>query len=411
MSGSDERTGGGSRAGASRRSVLRAAGTAGVVGIAGCPLGGGGETATFGVLSPTSGPYSSLGPEQRKGAELGVEHARAAGYDFSIEAVYADTATDEATAQQRADEVVSGDGASYLVGGISSDVARSLSAFVENESVIYMAGAAAIPITGTLCNRFVFRFETNTAQIAEACAPWTVRNLGGKTWFHFADYSYGRSVYDEWRARMRPMTGFRQVGFSLTELGAGDFGDAISEIRNSPAEVVVAGMTGGDLVGFVKQAAAAGLLEEVELMTTTASFRSLRAAMGSDGVGVYSGVRYLPTLQTGDNPSFASAYRERFDGEPGNFARVGYESIRTVAKAIDAAGTTDPVAVTDVLAGRETETIFGPNRYRECDHQATNPVWVGRNVPGDGGRPAVDLLEQVGGEEAIPPCSETRCNM
>ncbi|MFC7078851.1 ABC transporter substrate-binding protein [Halorussus caseinilyticus] len=413
---SELRTGGRS----SRRTVLRLAGVAGTGALAGC-IGGSGlggsqsiDTVTYGVLSPMTGPYGGLAEGQRNGAKLAVQHVNESDeFGFEMEAVYEDTQAKPATGRQKAQKVVDQDGAQYLMGAISSSTALALNSFVESEEIIYNPGAAALPITGEECNEYVFRAETNTAQIAEAVAPWTVNNLGTNVWFHVANYAYGNSVVREWRSRMKEANGeFTEVGVSKSQLGASNYGSYISQISNSDADVAVLGMTGGDLINFTKQAANQGLKGSVALVGPTMTFQVVRNALGPAAYGTYGGVRYVPKIETGDNQSFVSAYQDAYDETPDNFARVAYDSIRMTAQGIVEAGTSDPEEVKDALAGLQVRSLFGPNQFRECDHQATNPVWVGENVEPDSGTAAsVTLRQKVEGQDAIPPCDSVNCDL
>jgi branched-chain amino acid transport system substrate-binding protein len=372
-----------------------------------------GETVTYGVVNPMTGPYGALASTQRKGAKLGIQHVNDSDeFDFEIEGVYDDTEASSSTGRQAAQQILQQEDASYLMGAISSSVALGLNDLAKSEEVIYNPGGAAIPITGSKCNEYVFRFETNTAQIAQATAPWAVENLGTNVWYHIADYAYGKSVLKEWQSRMETASGFSVVGTSRAQLGASNFGSYISQIANSDADVAVLGMTGGDLVRFLTQAHRQGLKDSVDLACTTADFRVVRAGAGKAAAGVYTGVRYDPAIETGDNQAFVDAYQSKFGSAPDNFARVAYESIRMTARGIQKAGTTDPTKVKDVLAGMKMQTIFGENRFRTCDHQAVNPVWVGKNTMPDSGKmPQTELIEQVEGGEAIPSCDSMGCSL
>jgi branched-chain amino acid transport system substrate-binding protein len=75
------------------------------------------------------------------------------------------------------------------------------------------------------------------------------------------------------------------------------------------------------------------------------------------------------------------------------------------------AGSTDPTEVKDVLPGLEMPTIFGQNQFRDCDHQAMNPTWMGELVAGDGEMADVKLLSKVEGADALPPCEEMGCSL
>ncbi|WP_458187212.1 ABC transporter substrate-binding protein [Haladaptatus sp. NG-WS-4] len=402
----------------SRRALLGAVGAGGLAGVAGCidNIGGSGgsvDTVKYGILNPMTGPYAGLAEEQRKGVKLAIETINDSDeYEFTIDAKYGDTQADVETGQQEARKLVEQHSASFLMGAISSSVALGLNEFANKEGTIYSPGAAAIPITGKNCNKYVFRCETNTAQIAEACSEWTLKNLGSNVWFHIADYAYGKSVLSEWRSRMKQSSAdFTEVGVTKAEFGAKNFDSFISQIKNSEADVVVVGSTGSDFINFAKQAKSQGLTNQKELMTTTATFQVVRGALGEDADGIYSGTRYVPKIDSGDNKEFVKAYKNANGSEPGNFARVAYDSIRMVANGIKEAGSTDPDEVADTLAGLEMDTLFGKNTFRECDHQAENPVWVGQNVYNGGKMADVKLINKVEGDEAIPPCDQTNCQL
>lgn len=175
----------------SRRTFLKVVGAGGVAGgLSGCVSNIQGEagqegigTVEYGILNPMTGPYGGLAVGQRQGAELAVEYVNDSDeFDFEIEAAYDDTEADPSTGRRKAQKLVQQEDADYLFGAISSSVALGLNDFAGGEGVIYNPGAAAVPITGENCNEYVFRFETNTAQIAEATSAWTVENLGTKVW-------------------------------------------------------------------------------------------------------------------------------------------------------------------------------------------------------------------------------------
>jgi branched-chain amino acid transport system substrate-binding protein len=427
----------------SRRGFLALAGTAAATGLAGCTGGSGSGNAsggsgagsggngsgsgnasgsggsadlgsvTVGILNPMTGAYSSLGPSQRNGAKLAVEQINASDqYDVEIEPVYADTETATSAAQGSAQRLVQEEGAEFLVGAISSSVALSLNEFAAAEELIYFSGAAAVNVTGESCNQWVFRFETNTAQIAEAISAYSVNNLGTNVWFHIADYAYGQSVYNRVSERMKQANdSYQEVGLTRSQLGSSNYGSFISQISNSNAEVAVLGMTGGDLVNFVNQAADQGLTDQVDLVGPTMSFRSVRGATGSNAVGTYGGVRYDPSVKLGDNQQFVKAFRQKNDRQPGNFARVGYGSTRLLARGMTTAGSTEPADVRDALSGGKFTTVLGDITLRKSDHQATNPVWMGELVKSDSDIADVKRLSKVEGKKALPPASELGCSM
>ncbi|WP_435348577.1 ABC transporter substrate-binding protein [Haloarchaeobius sp. HRN-SO-5] len=421
----------------SRRRFLQVAGAAGALGFAGCvqqrnggttsggggdgttqgTAGGGGDigTVTFGILNPVSGPHSPLGSAQRQAARIAVDYVNNSDdFDFEIDAVYEDTKTDPATGRQKAQKLVEQDGAQVLAGDTNSSVALAVADYANNSEVLYTSGGAAMALTGENCNRYTFRNETNTAQQAAGLVDYAVNNLGKKMWIHTADYAYGNSAIQQIRSRIEAenFSDVEVVGTTKPEQGASNFGPQISQIANSDAEVLAIPLTGGDLINFMKQAESQGLHDQVEIIGTALFAQVIRGALGSAAYGTYSSTLYNHKLETGDNAQFVQAYQDEYGSPPGSFARVGYEAVRMAARGIQMAGTADPTEVANTLPDKTMTTVLGDTHFRACDHQSVNPVWTGKiNEPDSGDVGTVELLNEIPGEEAIPPCDAVNCNM
>lgn len=370
------------------------------------------EAVTMGVLVPTSGPSAPLGQAQQQGAELGVQYVNESDeFDFTIDAVFEDTQTDPSTGLQRAQSVVEDDGADYVVGALESSVALAVADYVSDREVVYTSGAATIELTGENCNQNTFRTETNAAQQMAGLVDFVASDLGSNLWIHTTDDTYGNSAVAQIERRIEAQ-GFDidVVGRTMPDKGTSNYGPQITNISNSEADVVALPDTGADLINFMKQANSAGLTDEVDIIGTAIFAQVSRQALGSDAVGAYSSTLYNHKLETGDNQEFVESYGSEYDGVPGSFARVGYDMVRMTARGIQEAGTGDPVEVRDALEGLDVTTALGTTPFRECDHQAVNPVWTGRVVEGEE-IPGIELLNQVSGDEAIRPCGETGCSL
>lgn len=407
-----------------RRQALKYLGSGALsasLGLAGCVQqsdgGGGGEasdigTVKFGVLVPTSGPSAPLGKAQRQGAQLGIEFVNDSDqFDFEIDPVYEDTQTDPSTGREKAEKVVKQDGAKYIAGALESSVALAVADFVSQEEVGYMSGAATVDITGKDCNKNTFRYESNAAQHTAGVTDFAANELGTKWWLHSTDEAYGKSAFNQIERRIDSRDlDVDIVGRSMPDFGTSNYGPQISKISNSDADVLIIPETGGDLINFMKQADKAGLKEEVDIIGTALFAQVSRRALGPTAVGTYSSTLYNHQLETGDNRQFVQAYQNEYDVLPGNFARVGYELIRTAARGIQAASTSELSQVRDTLEGLEFTTVLGQTSYRPCDHQCINPVWTGKIVEADEGT-KVELLNKIPGEETVRPCEETGCNL
>lgn len=417
-----------------RRTVLQAAGATGalgVAGLAGCigstdddggDGGGNGgadfDTVQLGILEPFTGDFAALAEERNNGETLAVDEINQSDeFDFEFETEEYDTQLSPEDGVQAAQSAIQDDGAGFITGAISSSVALSINEVAGNQEVVYTPGAADVSITGSNCNEYVFRFETNTAQIAEVMTQWMVDNLGDKIHYQIADYAYGDSVREEVDRRMQNLSdSYEEVGFTSSAQGATNFESVLTQIEDNvdAADALVVGATGGHLIRFLAQAASRDLGNQIPIVTTTGSFSVVRGGAGTAGYNgeIYSGTRYVPGIETGDNQAFVEAYQNEYDSAPDNFSRVGYESVYTIATGIQEAGSRDPTVVRETLSGLSRETIFGEVTFRECDQQATNPVWMAQNVAPDEGEVAdVELLTKLEGEEAIPACDAVGCSL
>lgn len=405
-----------------RRDFIKAAGATGVAtGFAGCsdlvPALSDDDGIVIGILEPFTGEFSELGEERNQGEELAIQHVNESDeYDFELNPVEHDTETDPEAGRDAALDAIEADGADFLTGAISSSTALNINEVASDERVIYTPGAADVSITGTNCNEWVFRFETNTAQVTEAMAEGIIEeDLGTNVQYLIADYAYGDSVLEEFEARIEEKADqYSNVNEVRRDNETTDFDSAISEIQGhtDDADILVVGGTGAFLGTFLGQAGEVNLQDEIEIVTTTGSFTPVRAGAEDGAYDTWTGIRYMPDLETGDNEQFVDDYQDEYDELPDNFSRVGYESIRMIANGIQEADSEDPAEVKDVLPGMTHETIYGDVQFRECDQQAVNPVWFGKVVEPDEG--SVGEIEEhlgIDGEEAIPDCDNVACDL
>ncbi len=374
------------------------------------------DEVTLGVLEPFTGDFADLAEERNQGETLGIQHVNESDeYDFEFDPVEYDTQLNAEDGVQAANQAIESDEAQFLTGAISSSVALAINEVAADNQVIYTPGAADVSITGSNCNEYVFRFETSTAQVAEVMTDWMVEEGMENIHYQIADYAYGDSVLNEIDMRMEEKSdAYELVDTTRSDQGAQDFDAAITGIQENvdEADALVVGATGGHLVRFLVQAAERGLKDELPIVTTTGSFFVVRAGAGEAAYDVYSGTRYVPGLDTGTNPQFVEDYQDEYDEMPDNFSRVGYGSVLMIANGIQEAGSDDPGDVKEVLPEMTHETIYGDVAFRECDQQASNPVWMGQNVAPDEGEVAdVDLLMDLDGEDAQPACEDTGCEL
>ncbi|WP_232703121.1 ABC transporter substrate-binding protein [Halobacterium wangiae] len=388
----------------------------------GDPDGDSDEQIRIGFIHPLSGGYSTLGEPQELGGQLAVEQLNANGGIDGKEVVgfHEDSAGDATTAQQKARLLINDRDVDVLTGEAQSSAALAIQQVADEEGIVFGNQAGADPITKSRCNRYTFRYELRTGQVARATAPWAVENLGTKIWFHVADYAYGNAFLDGWKEVLSDYD-YEEVNTTKSDLGANDFSSYITQIQNSDADFLALGMAGGDLVKFNQQASSYNLRDAVDIVAGTNDFRSVRLGGGSGVVGTYSGVRYFEGYDNELNRQFVTSFIDAYDQIPANHAESQWTMVHEIlAPAIEAAGSTNADDLIAELEGMEFDSPMGGGTMRACDHQAERPVPVAQIsepqdlevLQGKGTEiPSLDIKQTISGADAIEACDSIDCSL
>jgi ABC-type branched-subunit amino acid transport system substrate-binding protein len=416
---------------ASRRQVLKSLSTGAVaVGLAGCTGGdggdggngggstgggggsGGGLSLTIGGLFPTSGPYSTIGVDQRDGAETALRHLEESDVGVDVELIRKDTKLDPQEALRRAKELVQRENVDVLTGMGSSSAAAAVSNFARQEQVPLMITTATDEaLTADKCHEYAFRSNTHTYQNQKGNAEWAMENLGTTFATMGADYSWGRASVGAFVEVARE-NGGEVVEQTWPKLGATDYSSQIQKVANTDADFLIVRTSGADAINSIKQIDSFGLKDRMDVMTNLTHNVALGA--GEAAVGNYGGFPYhFAAIDNEANERFVSTYREVGDGSaPSTFSNTSYVGIQMLARAAAQAGST---ATGDLIGALEEFSFDGPKgvmKIRECDHQATNALWTAQMVETEEfDHPVPEPIKKHPAGENDRPCEATGCTM
>ncbi len=412
----------------SRRSLLKTA-SVGAAGLtAGC-LGGlsGGDSGvnkiTIGGLSPLSGPYSISGERQKIAMEMAVDHAIEAGDTTAeVELLMADTESTPSAAQANAQQHLD-DGADFIAGNISSAVAMALGELAQRRDVIFMGGAGDLTITSEKCMSNTFILSDGAVQQTNAALGHALRNDMGSSVFEITvDYSWGESIRGYNKETLIPEHNAEYAGNVFTPLGTSDFSQSLTEAKESGADIINITQYGGDQIRALSQADEFGLMDGDTIITVPSTTVAFAQQVGMDTFSyenLYGGVAYSWKLDTPENNSFVSDFKERSGGKiPLSYTPAYYCGLRMMLRTIEETGSTDSATLRGELEGKSIyPQIWNQGeRIRECDHRATAPTMTIQGLP-----PAeadvengdifdiVSVPEQL--EQYMRPCEETGCTM
>lgn len=294
---------------------------------------------------------------------------------------------------------------SVLMGTLLSHVGLAVSDVARQKRVVFLA---AEPLTDAIAwskgNRYTFRLRpgtyAQTAMLAEQAAK-----LPAKRWATIApNYEYGQSAVKDFKRLLkakRPDVEF--VAEQWPALFKLDAGPTVQALLRAEPDAVFNVTFGGDLLKFVREGTLRGLFDDRDVVSLLTGEPEWNAALGEELPEGWIVTGYpWQDITTEAHESFFSAYSLRFQETPRMGSVVGYVTLKSLAKAIETAGSTESDALIAALRGMEIDTPFGPIRFRPADQQSTMGTFVGRTTLKDGA-PAMRDWRYADGADYLPP--------
>ncbi len=343
------------------------------------------ETVTIAALYNLTGGMSSIDAPALNGALLHAALINEAGGlldgTVMLEVVGIDTKTDQqetATAAQQAlsmDNLVAGIG--Y---GDTTFVLAAAPAFQE-AGIPFVTSGATHPMLPTWVGDHMFMTAFGDDDQSYAIADYAYDTLGLRRVAVWTDDSmdFTRALSTFFRERFVERGG-ELVGDDFFMMGDTDFSAQIARLQAidpAPDGVFVSAIP-GEAGLSVKQIREAGITYPIvsgdgfdtELVSTV------------PGPDLANDVFFSSHTYRADDrqvvSDFVAAYEEEYGRPPENaFSPLGYDAIGLVAEAIEAAGSTEPSAIRDALAGiRDYEAVTGMISYTRETMVPPKPVAI-----------------------------------
>ncbi|MFB6116980.1 substrate-binding protein [Halosegnis sp.] len=394
-----------------RRDVLKGAGAAGIAGLAGCVGGGGGSSeypaignypvegdeVTLGFNVPQSGAYASEGQDELNAYNLAVKHLNNGGgwvdmwddlssggiLDKTVTSVEGDTATDPATAEESATQMIRNDNAIMVTGGVSSSVAISVQKLCQQEKVQFMSCLTHSNATqGADCVRYGQREMMNAFMTAKALSPILADEFGSDNNFYiqYADYTWGSSN-NQSLTRFLKEEGWSKIQSVPTPLGTSDFSSFMQDVPREETDVLILIHFGADAANSIPAAFDAGLDEDMEIVVPL--YDKIAAQSARDNIGgVFGTVDWNWQRDEEFSNAFTQAYDSEYDAKPSYAARLAYSAVMRYAAAVERAGTFyPPEAIRELEDINYANTGINEAVMRKCDHQSMRDVFVVQGRP------------------------------
>lgn len=298
----------------------------------------------IGVVEDLNGTYSGNGgPNAVLATRLAVEEfgGKVLGRPIEVLAVDHQTKPDVGSALAR--QLVDQQRVSAMVLGGSSAVGLAVQSYAKERKITTLVtGNYAASFSGRACSPYGTQWAVSTDALAGAVAESIVQ-AGGKKWFLIVvDYAFGHDLAAD-ATKAVQAAGGSVIGQVRHPLATTDMSSVLLQAQTSGADVIALANAGPDLVTSIKQAREFGLSQKVVAMLV---FINNVVATGLD---VAQGLRFPVNFYWDLNDS-TRAFARRMMASNGNVApgmghAMAYVSTLHYLRAVEKAGTDDPVAV------------------------------------------------------------------
>ena len=319
------------------------------------------DTVKVGGLSPLTGAVAVYGLAVQAGVDYAVEEINAAGgvLGQQIEFIWRDDQGDPAYAVSMYNQLV-GEGIDALVGAVTT--APTIAVFSEAAKTgmpAITASASAYEVTDAGNNLFRACFlDPYQAGIA---AQFIKDNLGcesvGIIYDNANDYTLG--LYEAFVAKAEEI-GLEVVATEVGVAGQADYSAQISKLSDAEPDAIYAAEYAQELAVMLPQIFDAGL-DETPLVGPD-GFSGVDGQVGSD-VHLLANCYYTSAFSLDSTDEVAKTFIEGFTAKTGAaptlFNALGYDAMKIMAAAIEAAGSTDAAAIVAALDATDIDGATG----------------------------------------------------
>ncbi|MFN4278066.1 MAG: ABC transporter substrate-binding protein [Ferrovibrio sp.] len=319
----------------------------------------------------------------KKGWELAVEQVNASGglLGKKLEIVSRDDNGQPGDAVRIAEELVTREKVSFLIGTFPSHVGLAVASFAKEKKVLFIA---AEPLTDKIVwdqgNKYTFRLRASTYMQTAMLVPEAAK-LKKKRWaIVYPNYEYGQSATAAFKKLMKEAQ--PDVEFVIEQappLGKIEAGAVADAIAAAKPDAIFSSLFGADLAKFVREGQTRDLFKNVAVFNLLAGEPEYLDPLKDEApVGWWVTGYPWYAITTPEHKAFADAYQKKFNDYPRLGSIVGYAMVQSAAAVIKKAGTLDTEKLVAAMKGLTHSTPLGNITYRPQDHQSTMGAYVGK---------------------------------
>ncbi|UCF09646.1 MAG: substrate-binding protein [Candidatus Bipolaricaulota bacterium] len=348
------------------------------------------DVVKVGLNYPKTGPYSAMGADQYRAAQMAIEEINAAGgvLGKQIELIWRDSQSKADVSTNNVNELID-EGAQMIFGGSASSVAVAAGHVCQQRGVPFFGTLTySTATTGKEGHRHTFRECYDAWAGAKAMAQYMNKNHAGKKFFYVtADYTWGWTTEDSFRKFTNTTDEKVHKGVRTPFPGAteADFKKALGLAKMVNPEVLVLVLFGNDMANGIRMATAMGLKESAEIVVPNLTLGMAEAAGPKVMEGVVGALPWcwqVPYKYGFDRGrQFVEQYSAKYGRYPSTSGASAYTILYEFKTAAETAGSFDAPAIVKALEGRTYTFLKDSQQWRDWDHQSVQTVYVVKCKP------------------------------
>ena len=358
------------------------------------------NSVTIGVVMPTTGREAKPGLYQKEGIELAIKQINAKGgitvkgKKLQVKEVFYDDGSDSAKSASLCERVMSSDKATAVIGGYSTALGEAESVMPDRYKIPWITpGAAATSIfsrgykyTFGALSPILLLGET-TAEFLGSLVDQGKLKKGLKIALVVENTDHGVDYVNGIQNWISKHPGYFTVVLSEKfELGGTDFSGLLQKVKTSKADIFLSDAHLQDYITMQRQYLQTGLHHQIISYGARGPEADARKALGAGTDYILAALWWSDKLPYPQAQKFVSDYKAAYGRPPDSwYAATAYDSMRILAQAIEAAGSTDGSKIRDALAKAELKGSLLPGQVLKfgANGQADYPFLVTQNKPGD----------------------------
>lgn len=352
----------------------------GVLGI--CGVAWAQTQVKVGVLLPLSGATSVSGKAALNGIQLAADEVKAAG-KVRLELVVADDGTDAAKAVPAFTKLMTVDKVDLVIGGLASGVTFALSGPVKQYSPLFLAIGAASSVVEQAFEGYPLFFHYHPWDYHNVVAALDLfrylhKELGAqKVAILYEDGPFGSSGIKIYQEQLKPL-GY-QVQAEPFKTGSGQFTAILTRFKAFSPDILYWIGYDVDALPIVSQARQVGLRPKLIYGAPPSwPLGFEKNPLSTDVLGMTA---WLPTVANLESRRFVQAYRKRYGEMTEEYmAPMGYAIVKSLALAVEKAGSADKQKIAEALARVRLNTLFGPLSFKPSETGKTRYQGFGPEI-------------------------------